>query len=82
MVQGDNPLEVNSKSKLEEDIDMSYDELATFCQKLLEKYDSILKEKYSFQNKIECISYENEFLKKENISLASKLNDICEGKNL
>ena len=32
MVQGDNPLEVNSESELDEDIDMSYDELATFCQ--------------------------------------------------
>ena len=36
MVQGDNPLEVNFESELEEDIDMSYDELASFCQKLLE----------------------------------------------
>ena len=30
MVQGDNPLEVNSESELEEDIDMSYDELESF----------------------------------------------------
>jgi len=35
MVQGDDPLEVNSESELEEDIDMPYDELASFCQKLL-----------------------------------------------
>jgi len=28
---------------------------------------------------LECISKENEFLKNENISLSSKLNDICEG---
>jgi len=37
MVQGDDPLEVNSESELEEDIDMPYDELASFCQKLLWK---------------------------------------------
>ena len=37
--QGDDPLEVNSESELEEDIHMSNDELASFCQKLLKKYD-------------------------------------------
>ena len=36
MIQGDNPLEVNSESKLEEDIDKSYDELESFCQQLLD----------------------------------------------
>ena len=36
MVQGDNPLEVNSESELEEDVNLSYDELALFCQQLLE----------------------------------------------
>ena len=36
MVQGDNPLEVNIESKLEEDVDMSYNELESFCQQLLE----------------------------------------------
>ena len=30
MVYGDNPLEVNSESELEEDVDMSYDELEFF----------------------------------------------------
>ena len=39
MVQGDDPLEVNFESELEQDIDMPYDELASFCQKLLKKYD-------------------------------------------
>ena len=39
IVQGDDPLELNSEFELEEDIDMPYDELASFCQKLLEKYD-------------------------------------------
>ena len=32
MVQGDVPLKVNSKSELEEDIDMPYDELASFVK--------------------------------------------------
>ena len=32
MVQGDNPVEVNSESELDEDVDMSYDELALFYQ--------------------------------------------------
>ena len=35
MVQEDDPLEVNSESELEE-IDILYDELASFYQKLLE----------------------------------------------
>ena len=74
---------------------MSYDELASFCQKLLKKYDllkaendklkkentSLLKENDSFRNKLACVSKENKVLKKENISLSSKLNDICEGNN-
>ena len=93
MVQGDNPLEVNTESELEEDVDMSYDELASFCQQLLEKYDilkkdnkkmknkfdAMLNEKDSFQEKFENISKENESLKNENVSLLSKLNDLCEG---
>ena len=41
MVQGDNPLEVNSES---DDEDMSYDELTSFCQTILEKYDMLKKE--------------------------------------
>ena len=48
---------------------------------LKKKFDSILEEKDSFQNKFENISKENESLKNENISLFSKLNDICEGNN-
>ena len=38
MVQGDDPLEVNSDSELDDDVDMTYDELAMFYQ-LLNKYD-------------------------------------------
>jgi len=38
IVQGDDPLEVNFESELDEDVDMPYDELALFCQQLLEKY--------------------------------------------
>ena len=45
MVQGDDLLEVNSESEVEEDIDMSYDELASFCQKLLQKYNLLKEEK-------------------------------------
>ena len=44
MVQGDNPLEVNFESELDEDVDMSYDDLASFCQQLLEKYDLLKKD--------------------------------------
>ena len=78
MVQGDDPLEINFESQLEEDIDMSHVELASFCQKVLEKYDllkiendklkkkntSLLKENDSFKNKFECVSNENELLKR------------------
>jgi len=35
MVQGDNPLEVNSESELEEDVDMPYDELESFISNFL-----------------------------------------------
>ena len=45
MVQGDNPLEVTTESEVD-DIDMSYDELTSFCQILLEKYDMIKKENW------------------------------------
>ena len=31
MVQGDDPLEINSDSELDDDVDMLYDELAMFC---------------------------------------------------
>ena len=36
---GDDPLEVNSESEIDEDVDIPYDELALFYQQLLEKYD-------------------------------------------
>ena len=35
MVQGDNPLEVKSESELDEDVDMSYDELTSFLSTTL-----------------------------------------------
>ena len=44
MVQGDNPLEVTTESEVDEDNDMSYDELACFCQQLLGKYDMLRKD--------------------------------------
>ena len=59
MIQGDDPLEVNSDSELDEDVDMSYDELALFCQQLLKKYELLKKEKDSFKNKFKIISKEN-----------------------
>jgi len=95
MVQGDNPLEVTTESEVEEDVDMSYNELASFCQQLLEKYDMLrkdnkilkknfdcmLKENDSLRTKVACMEKENEILKNENVSLLSKLNDLCEGNN-
>ena len=55
MVQGDNPLEVNTESELDDE-DMSYDELASFCQQLLEKYDMIKKDnKILKKNLIACL---------------------------
>ena len=61
MVQG----EVNSESELDEDVDMSYDELASFCQQLLEKYDLLKKDNKKLKNKYESISKENEVLKNQ-----------------
>ena len=53
MVQGDNPLEVNTESELDdEDNNMSYDELSTFCQLLLEKYDKLKKDNKNFKKEI------------------------------
>jgi len=93
MVQGDNPFEVTTESEVDEDNDMSYDEIFTFCQLLLEKYDMLKKdnknlkknfdcmhiEQDSFRDKIACLEKENKSLKNENVSLLSKLNDLCEG---
>ena len=56
IVQGDDPLKVNSESELDEDVDIPYDELASFCQKLLEKYD-LLK----FENKETFSFFKNSF---------------------
>ena len=60
MVQGDNPLEVNSESELDEDVDMLYDDLASFCQQLLEKYDLLKKDFKRLKNKYESISKEKD----------------------
>ena len=68
------PLEVTTESEVDED-NMSYDELTSFCQQLLEKYDMLrkdnknlkkkfdcmLNEKDSLENKVACIEKENEF---------------------
>jgi len=55
MVQEDNPLEVNSESELEEDVDMPYNELASFYQQLLEKYDMFKKENKKMKNKFDSL---------------------------
>ena len=60
-VQGDNPFEVNSESELEEDVDMPYNELASFCQQLLEKYDMHKKENKKMKNKFDSFLKEKNF---------------------
>ena len=55
MVQGDNPLEVNSQSELEEDVDISYDELESFCQQLLKKYDMLKRDNKKMKNKFDSL---------------------------
>ena len=59
MVQGDNPLEVNTESELDDE-DMSYDELTSFCQQLLEKYDMIKKENKNLKKNIACMHNEHD----------------------
>ena len=58
IVQGDGLLEVYSESEVEEDIDMPYDELASFCQELLKKYDllKIKNEIHVLKKRIDCLS--------------------------
>ena len=46
------------------------------------KFDCLLNEKDSLQENFEIISKENESLKNENVSLMSKLNDLCEGNTI
>ena len=70
MVQGDNPLEVNTESELDDE-DMSYDELTTFCQLLLEKYDMIKKENKNLKKKFEWKHIENDSFK-NNIACLEK----------
>ena len=53
------PLEVTTESEVDEDVDMSYDELTSFCQQLLEKYDMLRKDK-KMKNKIDCMSKEKD----------------------
>ena len=43
MVQGDDPLKVNSESDFDEDDKLSYDDLAICCEELFEKYDFMAK---------------------------------------
>jgi len=88
IVQGDDPLEVYFESELEEDIDKPYDELASFCQKRLKKYDllkieneKLKKENNSLLNKndsskLSIISKENEFLKNQVVLISKQKETI------
>ena len=60
MVQGDNPLEVTTESEVEEDVDMPYNELASFCQQLLEKYELLKKDNKKMKNKFDCMLKEKD----------------------
>ena len=59
MLYGDNPLEVTTESEVEDD-NMSYDELTTFCQLLLEKYDMIKKDNKILKKKLDCMHIEHD----------------------
>ena len=54
IVQGDDLLEVNTESELDEDVDMPYDELAMFCQ-LLKKYELLKMENKSLKNENDLV---------------------------
>ena len=55
-----NPLEVNTEFELQEDVDMSYNELESFCQQLLEKYDMLKKDNKKLKKKCDSILEEND----------------------
>ena len=88
------PLEVNSDSELDEEVELPYDDLASFCQKLLEKYDllkiehdkwkkennSLLKEKRFFSNWFWNYFKENKSLKNQ-VALISKEKEIILNEN-
>jgi len=74
MVQGDNPLEVNTESD-DEDVDMSYDELATFCHLVLEKYDMIKKKNKNLKKELDCMHVEHDSFR-SNIACLEKDNKI------
>ena len=52
MVQEDDPLKVNSDSELDEEVEMSYDDLTLFCQKLLKNLNDIWERNNSLEKKI------------------------------
>ena len=49
---------------------------------LKKEFDCMLNEKDSLENKVACIEKENEMLKNENVSLMTKLNNLCEGNTI
>ena len=60
---------------------MSYNELASFCQQLLEKYDMLRKENKKMKNKFDCMLNENSLKRKiiskekENVPKKKKIVD-------
>ena len=70
MVQGDNPLEVNTESE-DEDVNMSYEELSTFCQLLLERHDMIKNENKNLKKNIACMHKEHDSFR-DNIACLEK----------
>ena len=77
MVQGDNPLEVTTESEVEDD-NLSYDELTSFCQTLLEKYDMIKKENKNLKKNIACMHKEHDSFR-SNIACLEKITNIWKG---
>ena len=65
MVKGKNSLEVNTESELKEDVDMSYNELESFCQQLLEKYELLKKDNKKMKNKFDAILNEKDSLQEK-----------------
>ena len=81
MVQGDNSLKVNTESEVEKEVDMSYDELESFCQQLLEKYDMLKKDNKKMKKKFDCMLNEKDSLQ-ENFEIISKENEKLKNENI
>ena len=87
MIQGDDPLEVNLESNLEEHEQLSCDDLASYCEELPEKYDlmkkidlKLKKENGVLFSKFDIVLKEKEIILKENNSLENKIELISKEK--